>query len=251
MEQNVGLCREPDLAMVREAFLELYSEKDFNFKVIVKYSKRMKDYNAGLSFYKSDKKIVFRFGEKWHSVSAEIKKGLVQELLLKLFEKKKSKKQTVNMELYHKFIKNVHLAVPKTKIDTLLEESFERVNEEYFNGLLEKPNLVFGSSSFRKLAGYDYQNDTITVSTLFKDSSSRILDYLIYHELLHKKLKFVYKNGKNYQHTSDFKHMERKFKNAEEIEKEIDIVLRNKKRSLRKSAKNDSKGFFSSIFNFR
>ena len=57
---------------------------------------------------------------------------------------------TQNMEMYNSFIKNLHKYVPKTESDPLLESSFNRINDRYFNGLLEIPNLKFGQRSFTK-----------------------------------------------------------------------------------------------------
>jgi len=92
--------------------------------------------------------------------------------------------------------------------------------------------MRFSGVSFRKLARYDYQEDMITVSEIFRDAKPEMLDYLIYHELLHKKMKFSYKNGKNYHHTRSFKKMEEKFENAAGLEKEFGIFIAKKRREL-------------------
>ena len=140
----------------------------------------------------------------------------------------KDKKKTINIELYNLFIKNVHLAVPKTKTDKILEESFNSINEFYFNGMLDKPNLQWGNSSTRKLGSYEYGSDTITISTIFKNTKQELLDYVMYHEMLHKKFKFQNKNGRNLHHSNEFKKMEDKFKNKNLMEEEISKFIRKK-----------------------
>ena len=62
----------------------------------------------------------------------------------------------MNMELYNLFLKNVHVAIPKTKSDPLLEESFNRANDAYFNGMMDIPNLEWGNDSTSKLGSYHY-----------------------------------------------------------------------------------------------
>ena len=47
--------------------------------------------------------------------------------------------------------------------------------------------------------------------------------------MLHKKHKFISKNGKNYHHTREFKKKEKEFENAEEIEKLIRIITTKKR----------------------
>ena len=134
------------------------------------------------------------------------------------------------MDLYNNFIKNVHIAVPKDRIDAKLLESFNRVNDSYFNGMIEVPNLVWGSKSLRKLGSYDYQSDEISISLVFKDSEERLLDYVMYHEMLHKKHKFHNtKTGRSYHHTAAFKRAEKEFSGADEIEKELSKLCRKSK----------------------
>jgi hypothetical protein len=124
------------------------------------------------------------------------------------------------------FIKNIHIAIPKDKSDPILEESFKRVNERYFYGLIEQPNLSWGSDSIRKLGSYDYQSDEITISLMFKNTPLEILDYIMYHEMLHKKHKFHNKSGRNYHHTTRFKTDEKAFENSQQVEKEIAKICR-------------------------
>jgi len=125
--------------------------------------------------------------------------------------------------------------------DPELEESFDRVNDRFFNGMMEKPNLVFASESFRKLGSYEYSTNTVNISTIFQglpDDEKRFLDYVIYHELLHKKHTFNVKNGRHQAHTTVFKNDEKKFsENGIDMEKELNKWLRNKKYGLKRMFK--------------
>lgn len=210
------------------AFTELFPDKDATeFELILKYTDKFKPYNANIRY--RGKRIQFNLSKRWKTVSKEIQIGLMQELLLKIFKKKK---KTTNIDLYNIFMKNVHISVPKTKSDPILERSFMRVNEEYFFGQIEKPNLIWGKNSLRKLGSYEYGSDTISVSTIFIEHEE-LLDYIMYHELLHKKHKFYNKNGRNYHHTNKFREDEKEFHNSIEIERKISSIVR--KRRLRKA----------------
>ena len=126
------------------------------------------------------------------------------------------------------FLKKVHLAVPKEKIDPILEKSFDRVNDKYFYGMIEKPNLVWGKKSFRKFGSYDYGSDTISISRSL-EPHPRLLDYVMYHEALHKKHKFTTSGARTRHHTSEFRKSEKRFENAAEMEKMLGRLASKRK----------------------
>ncbi|MCX8147531.1 MAG: hypothetical protein N3D84_03625, partial [Candidatus Woesearchaeota archaeon] len=156
--------------IVEEAFRLLYPDKEFNYETKVKYSGHFSDYGANIKI--KGNIICLGMSKKWKEVSREIQIGLAQELLLKILGKRNKKElkniSTTYLDLYNSFIKNIHIAIPKTHIEPMLSESFDRVNEKYFYGLVEKPNLVWGGDSLRCLGSYDYKKDTIKISRIFE-----------------------------------------------------------------------------------
>lgn len=208
--------------IAKEALKLLYPEKELKYDLHLKYSSKFKPYNANVKL--KENTLEFNLSKKWKTISKEIQIGLIQELLTKIL---KDKKETTNTELYNIFMKKIHIAIPKTKTDPILEESFNRVNENYFFGLIEKPNLTW-HDSFSRLGSYEYGSDTISISKKLKNAREEILDYIMYHEILHKKHKFENKKERTYHHTAKFKRDEKKFKNQERIEKGLKRI--NKKR---------------------
>ena len=202
--------------LIKEAFQQLYPDKELRYSVSLKYSRKFKPYNANVKRYGDN--LIFNFSRNWKKISKEIQIGLIQELLTRILKEKN--KKTVNMELYNLFMKNVHISIPKTKTDDILEASFDRVNESYFNGMLDKPNLQWGNESVSKLGSYEYGSDTITISTIFKNEK-QLLDYVMYHEMLHKKFKFSSNNGRTIHHSAEFRKMEARFEDSGLMEKEI------------------------------
>ncbi len=213
------------MGIVEEAFSRLFPGTDFLFSANISYSGKFKPYNANAK--RAGTRLVFSLSREWKKVSDEIVIGLIQELLLKMLRKKAI--ATTNMELYNSFIKNLHLTAARTEDDEQLGEAFERVNARYFFSSVEKPNLKWGQGSRRKLASYDYHTDTITVSSLFKTAAEEIIDYLVYHELLHKKLKFHSSrgSGRSIHHGKRFRQMEKGFENSQQIEKQIERFVRS------------------------
>lgn len=210
--------------MIDEAFQGVLPEKEVCCSAKIKYSGRFKGYNANVKLNRFTKEITFCLSRQWRSVDRNIKIGLLQELLCKMF---KVRAKTVNIDLYNFFIQQAHLAVPKTKSDPVLEASFHRVNEAFFAGMLDMPNLVV-SEGLRTLGHYDFGTDTVSI-TKHVLGEQDCLDYVMYHELLHKKFKYRHKNGRSYHHTSEFRRKEREFPGADEIEKKLGRLLNKKK----------------------
>ncbi|MBI2541307.1 hypothetical protein HYV80_01180 [Candidatus Woesearchaeota archaeon] len=204
-------------SLIEEAFHELYPDKELKYSISLKYSRKFSPYNANVKRYGNN--LIFSLSRDWKKISKEIQIGLIQELMIKILKENDKNKKTINMELYNAFLKNVHIAIPKTKTDEILDASFNKVNEAYFNGMLDKPNLQWGNDSTSKLGSYEYGSDTITISAIFRNETS-LLDYVMHHEMLHKKFKFESKNGRHVHHSPEFRKMEAKFENRDMMEKE-------------------------------
>ena len=216
--------------MIKEAVDELYNE--FPYSYSINYSDKFKPYRANVKLMRDN--IEFNLSKKWKTVSEDIQIGLVQELLLKILRNrlKPVRTNTQNIELYNIFMRKIHSVVPKVDINPTLEESFDRVNERYFYGLLEKTNLKWGNHSLSKLGSYEYGTDTILISRILQDDTE-LLDYVMYHEMLHKKHKFYSKNGRSYHHTAEFRRKEREFENSNLMEKRLRKFLVRKQFSFR------------------
>jgi len=217
--------------MLKKAIGELYSE--FPYETKLKYSGKFKPYRGNVRLRGSN--MQFNLSKKWKTVSKEIQMGLIQELLLKIMRNKLNplRTNTQNIELYNIFMKKIHIAVPKVDIDPFLEESFDRVNSGYFYGILDKTNLKWCNASFSKLGSYEYGTDTINISKILSDVDTELLDYVMYHEMLHKKHKFTKKGSRSYHHTSEFKNDEREFEDSKLIEKRLSRLLMKKRLSFR------------------
>ncbi|PIN73482.1 hypothetical protein COV20_04635 [Candidatus Woesearchaeota archaeon CG10_big_fil_rev_8_21_14_0_10_45_16] len=211
--------------LIQESYERLFPEKEFSYNAKMEYNRRLAPFNANIALHRNVLSVNMNL--QWKDIDEEIKIGLIQHLLLKIFRKKG---MTQNIELYNNFTKNIHILTPKDKIDPQLEISFDRVNKLFLESSLEKPNLCWGTDSRRKLAHYNFHNDTITVSTIFKEAAPHVLDYVMYHEMLHKHFKFEHNNGRSSYHSPAFKAAERQYPEYQEIEKEITGLIRGMKK---------------------
>ncbi len=218
------------MKIIEQAFQELFPDKDFgNYDFKLNYTDKFKPYNANVRYRKAfaQHSMQFNLSKRWKGISGEIQIGLIQWLMLKVF---REKNRTTNMDLYDNFMRSLHISVPKTNTDPLLEESFNKLNERYFFGMVERPNLAWHNST-RRLGSYEYGSDTISISkVLLKDINA--LEYVMYHEMLHKKFKFSSNNGRTCHHSREFKEEERKFDNSEEMERTLKrVVMQSKKKA--------------------
>jgi hypothetical protein len=100
-----------------------------------------------------------------------------------------------------------------------LAACFDRVNATYFNGSLSPPRLVWSRTfTSRKFGHYDQPRDTVMVSmSLDKNAIPRyVVDFIVYHELLHKTLGVTWKNHRMAAHTPLFTEKERRFRQYRE-----------------------------------
>ena len=102
-----------------------------------------------------------------------------------------------------------------------LQRLFDKINQEYFEGLLEQPRLRWsGREATRRLGYYHPDSDTITISCFLdqRDMPVYVVEYVLYHEMLHKKLALKEVNSYRVAHTTQFKEMEKKFARASAAE---------------------------------
>jgi len=212
------------MKLVEQAFNDLFPEKVLeNYNLKIKYTDKFKPYNANVRYTRNS--LQFNLSKRWRKISKEIQIGLIQGLMLRIF---KDKKNTTNIDLYNSFMRNLHVSIPKTSTDPILEQSFNKINDKYLFGLIEKPNLRW-HDSIRRLGSYEYGSDTISMSRVLENDEN-LLDYVMYHEMLHKKHKYHNKNGRTHHHTLEFKEMEKKFDNSAEMEIRIKELVRQRSR---------------------
>lgn len=213
--------------------IEFLTGKDLvqNRRVKLTYSGHFSNYNANVRYTKTH--VEFSLSSLWRNVDEDIQIGLIENLVVRMYRIKGV--STSEMKLYESFMKGLSKYAKADNHDPELTESFDRVNERFFNEMMEKPNLIFASESFRKLGSYEYSTNSIYISTIFKglhDDEKKFLDYVMYHELLHKKHTFNVKNGRHQAHTTVFRKDEKKF--GTDAEEELNAWLRKKKYSIKR-----------------
>jgi hypothetical protein len=102
-----------------------------------------------------------------------------------------------------------------------LQQVFERVNQAYFHGQMERPNLTWNKTlTHRKFGHYQANTDTVMLSISLDQASTPVyvVEFVMYHELLHKQLGVVANRGRRYAHTKAFREAEARFPKQEQAQ---------------------------------
>ena len=105
-----------------------------------------------------------------------------------------------------------------------LEEIFEELNTRFFHGLLARPTLGWSRGASRQTLGYfDPAHNAIVISRVFdsEEIPRFLLEYIVYHEMLHLKYPAVYRSQRRCVHTPEFKQQERLFPRYDEAVRQI------------------------------
>ena len=100
-----------------------------------------------------------------------------------------------------------------------LERVFARLNRRYFDNALSKPALSWSARRTKRILGHhDAVHDAIVISRSLDLESVPVyvLEYVMYHEMLHVKHKSRVINGRRIFHTPAFRTEERRFAYYEE-----------------------------------
>lgn len=107
---------------------------------------------------------------------------------------------------------------------------FQRVNQTYFAGNLSPPHLVWSSrDTFRKFGHYEFETDTVMISRTLdrSDIPDLVLDYVMFHELLHKTLGYRQIKGRRYAHTAEFQAQEKVFQGYQKARSYLEHLSKN------------------------
>lgn len=95
-----------------------------------------------------------------------------------------------------------------------LELLFSRLNQEYFGGSLSTPAMSWSAKRSRHILGrYDSSHHAIFISLLFDSLTipSFVVEYVMYHEMLHLKHRPLVKDCRVIVHTAEFRAEEQQF----------------------------------------
>jgi len=194
-------------------------------------------------------KVFVRLAELSESAPPEIHEALAFILVGKLL-RKKILPQTVRR--YREFVKTQEIQAKAAenkrakgrKIITTskgenydLEKIFHKLNLIYFQNSVSKPTLTWSArKTYRILGHHDATHETIVISKSLdnKNVPKFVVEFVVFHEMLHIFHPTTHRNGRRYNHTAQFRTDEKKFAYFEEAENWIEQNARNLRRQAKR-----------------
>ncbi|MBS1856980.1 MAG: M48 family metallopeptidase [Acidobacteria bacterium] len=108
-----------------------------------------------------------------------------------------------------------------------LEEIFERLNQQFFDGMMGRPQLGWSRGASRSLLGhFDPSHNAIIISRTFDrpEVPELALEYVMFHEMLHLRYPVDHAGARRRVHTKEFREAEKNFphlKEAKELLKRL------------------------------
>jgi len=98
-----------------------------------------------------------------------------------------------------------------------LDAVFEDLNTRFFHGLMARPRLSWSQAKTRRILGhYDPAHNAIIISRIFDHPAvpRYVLDYILYHEMLHLKHPVKLRGSRRCVHSAEFQAEEKLFPRA-------------------------------------
>lgn len=108
-----------------------------------------------------------------------------------------------------------------------LDKMFQRLNRRHFDEELEKPVLTWSQRRTRRILGHhDAAHDTIVISKTLDDREvpEWLVEYVLYHEMLHIKHPARLIKGRRYYHTNAFRAEEQRFPYYEQAQRWLELI---------------------------
>ena len=195
-----------------------------------------------------ESKVFVRISEVCREMPPDAQKALAFILVAKLLRKKVPAEAR---KIYSNFIKTQEIQAKAVankrakgrKVITTskgeiydLDKIFERVNLLYFQNSIPKPVLTWSSrKTYRILGHHDSTHETIVISRSLdsKKVPQYVVEYVVFHEMLHIHHPTTHRNGRRYNHTPAFRRDEKKFAFFDEAESWIEQNVKNLKRNAK------------------
>ncbi len=237
--------------------IEIYYKEAFSY-----FDAKIKTPDVKVEFYpyvninsrikSNDGTVYVRIAELLNNAPIEIHKALAHILVAKLLRRKVPKNAR---KKYREFVSNENFQVKAIankrkkgrKIITTakgdiynLEKNFGQLNLIYLQNKIPTPTLSWSQrKTYRRLGHHDPIHDTIIISRSLDDENvpKYVVEYIVYHEMLHIKHPVKTRNGRRCIHGPIFKRDEEKFLYFEKAEKWINENALKIERSIKRKAK--------------
>ena len=166
-----------------------------------------------------DGKLLVRLSDLLEGAPEGILRAIAHILLAKMYRKPIDRSHAARYRKYvgsHEIMRKAHLVRQMRGRKLLrsprghfydLDSIFEELNTRFFHGLMARPRMSWSQSKTRRILGhYDPAHNAIIISRIFDRPAvpRYVLEYIVYHEMLHLKHPVKLRGSRRCVHSAEF-----------------------------------------------
>ena len=176
-------------------------------------------------------KLLVRLSDLLEGAPETVLRAIAHILLAKMYRRPIDRGQSARYRKYvasHEIVRKAHLVRQMRGRKRLrsarghfydLDVVFEGLNARFFHGLMARPRMSWSQTKTRRIFGhYDPAHNAIIISRLFDHFAvpQYVLEYIVYHEMLHLKHPVKLRGSRRCVHSTEFQAEERLFPQIKE-----------------------------------
>jgi predicted metal-dependent hydrolase len=180
-----------------------------------------------------DGRLLVRLSDLLEGAPDSVLRAIAHILLAKMYRQPIDRGQAARYRRYvasHEIVRKTHLVRQMRGRKRLrparghfydLDEVFEKLNTRFFHGLMARPRMSWSQAKTRRILGhYDPAHNAIVISRLFDHPGvpRYVLEYIVYHEMLHLKHPVRLRGSRRCVHSAEFQAEEKLFPRLDEAE---------------------------------
>jgi predicted metal-dependent hydrolase len=173
-----------------------------------------------------DGRLLVRLSDLLEGAPDTVLKAIAHILLAKMYRRPIDQGQAARYRKYvasHEIVRKAHLVRQMRGRKLLrsplghfydLDAIFEDLNRRFFHGLMARPRMSWSQTKTRRILGhYDPAHNAIVISRIFDHPATPryVLEYIVYHEMLHLKHPVRLRGSRRCVHSPEFQAEEKRF----------------------------------------
>jgi predicted metal-dependent hydrolase len=215
---------------VREGLLELFQETYSELRPGTSLPELKIDFfafaNVNNTIRLRNGRLLVRLSDLLEGAPDTVLRAIAHILLAKMYRRPIDRGQAARYRKYvgsHDIVRKAHLVRQMRGRKMLrparghfydLDAIFEELNTRFFYGLMARPRMSWSQTKTRRILGhYDPAHNAIIISRVFDHPAvpAYVLEYIVYHEMLHLKHPVKLRGSRRCVHSPDFQAEEKLF----------------------------------------
>jgi predicted metal-dependent hydrolase len=220
---------------VREGLLELFQETYRELRPGTALPEIKIDFyafaNVNNTIRLRNGKLLVRLSDLLEGAPETVLRAIAHILLAKMYRRPIDRAHAARYRKYvgsHDIVRKAHLVRQMRGRKLLrsphghyydLDAIFEELNTRFFTGLMARPRMSWSQTKTRRILGhYDPAHNAIIISRIFDHPTipGYVLEYIVYHEMLHLKHPVRLRGSRRCVHSAEFQAEEKLFPRVNE-----------------------------------